>query len=165
MGTNMTSQFDQRVRPDVVVSIPYSGTHFLKHHFGGHCIHATGCWSSLMMRLQRKKPDAHIYVPVRRPEHVWTSWTRRKENPDIAHFMSGWYNLHALSLVRYVDFIDIDARDDPRISDWTPRGNLKHYPYEARELPTRFRNVLHCIPFVQERYGLPIEPDELGHSE
>jgi hypothetical protein len=162
MDTNMTSQSDPKARRKIVCSIPHSGTHFLRHHFNCTSLHVCAHWGSVMRRLPA---DAHIIVPLRKPAHVWHSWGRRMENPDLAYFMQGWYNLHAMSLIFDLDFIDLEAQDDPRITDWTPRGTLDEYEFTPKLLPYKHRNVLHQIPFVQERYGLPVKPDEFCDSE
>lgn len=162
MDTNMTLQSVPKARPDVIVSVPHSGTHFLKHHFGCESIHANVPWHSIMRRLPA---NARILVPLRKPEDVWASWGKRYEHPDLAHFLSGWYIIHALSLVCDIDFININAQVDKRISEWTPRGILEEYPYTPKPLPKNFRNGLYLLPYVNQHFGLPAEPDELGNSE
>jgi hypothetical protein len=148
-------------REAIIVSIPHTGTRFLKERLGiEKSVHTHSKWESLYKQVEGKQ----IIAPLRHPNDVWESWARRKNPPGTgrkahdsvmepfpyATFFSAWYNMHTLDMMFDVDFICVDKCDDPRITDWTPvgDGDKGSVVRPATELLP-----LYYLPFVRSRYG------------
>jgi len=134
----------------IIVSVPHTGTRFLKKRLGikDH-IHTVALWEHLLEKTEGRT----IISPLRNPVSVWRSTTRRWVTPDIPldthSFLRSWYMLHALSLVRDIDFIAIDKQQDERITDWAPVGKGD----EGRAVhPDIDLKPLYELPFIKEFY-------------
>jgi hypothetical protein len=137
----------------IIVTIPHTGTRFLQERLGiKQYVHTVINWPILCRRIENKK----IISPLRPPIKVWKSWARRRNPKNEAfpyiEFTSAWYTMHALDLMYEVDFIDLEAKNDPRISDWTPIGNEDYGPYELPEINL---NPIYKLPFVTRFYDKP----------
>lgn len=132
----------------IIVSIPHTGTRFLQERLGVEkSVHTISKWSSLYHQVEGKQ----IIAPLRHPNNVWGSWARRKKDPfPYAEFFSAWYLMHTLDMLFDVDFICLDKRDDPRITDWTPLGHDGPGPYG---LPLIELRPLFFLPFVNRHYS------------
>ena len=138
--------------PDhIIVSVPHSGTRFLKERLGvkDH-VHTTGYWSELVQLLENKK----AIVPLRKPASVWRSWCRRHEagNFPYGEFFLAWGALHALDQTMELDVICVDKQEDSRIVDWAPVGNEDQN--RARwELIKADLRPLYKLPIIYRHYG------------
>lgn len=139
--------------PDIIVSVPHSGTRFLKERLSiAHHCHTHTNWRKLYEEIQGK----HIIVPLRRPDEVWRSWCRRRD-PDsvlmwVGAFFQGWCILHTLDQMYELDFICIDKQEDLRISDWSKVGDGDENGPRWKLLKVDLR-PLYKLPFVQEHYS------------
>ena len=131
----------------IIVSIPHTGTRFLQERLGVEkSVHTITKWSSLYHQVEGKQ----IIAPLRHPTNVWKSWARRMREPfPYAEFFSAWYLMHTLDMLFDVDFICLDKRDDPRITDWTPIGHDDFGPYG---LPLIELRPLFFLPFVRRHF-------------
>ena len=137
---------------EIIVSIPYTGTRFLKERLGiDKHVHTIVDWNSLTREIEGK----HIIAPLRNPKDVWASdvrrWLKWDAEDNIPRFVAAWYVMHTLTLIRDVDFIPVDLQQDNRITDWTPvsgeleRNNKKH--------PQICLRRIYALPFVGKYYG------------
>lgn len=135
----------------IIVSVAGSGTRFLSDRLGirGN-IHSAAHWDTLIEQVNGKK----IYTPLRDPYKVWLSWCKRwrkaKESVPVEQFFASWFNLHALSLIYNIDFVNIEAQDDPRITNWTPIGKTE--PCECTVPPIRL-GPIYGLPFVKSSFS------------
>ena len=135
----------------LIVSIRNSGTRFLQERLGiSSNIHVDVAWDELIRRCQGEK----IYVPMRKPRAIWKSWSRRAGNerpfPETRFVVSFW-QMHALSLVKDLDFIAVDLQEDERITDWGPVG---HNDLGKGSHPiTLDMRPIDNLPFVKRLYG------------
>jgi hypothetical protein len=145
----------------VIVSIPHTGSRFLSARLAiDEIVHTELSWSELI-----KKTAGKVLVsPLRRPEDVLKSAVRRTppELPlDVAGWFHCWYMMHALTLIRNIDFIVLEDMEDPRIFDWSPvgkddKGSLApdgRPMYHDRPVPPLPLDKIHELPFVRARYG------------
>jgi hypothetical protein len=132
----------------IIVSIPHTGTRFLQQRLGVEkSVHTISKWGSLYNQVEGKQ----IFAPLRHPTDVWKSWARRKKGPfPYAEFFSAWYIMHTLDMLFDVDFICLDKRDDPRITDWAPIG--QDDPGNPG-VPLIELRPLFSLPFVKKHYG------------
>jgi hypothetical protein len=139
--------------PDpIIVSIPHTGTRFLKERLGidAH-VHTSTNWDA----VYRQARNRQVIAPLRKPTDVWRSWCRRRDDGDplrwAPHFFSAWYIMHALDMLFDVDFICVDKQDDPRIDDWEPFGgsDQSHAGWKLHRVDLR---VLYKLPFVYNNY-------------
>ncbi len=134
----------------IIVSIPYTGTRFLKKHLNiQESVHTYTPWTRLLELVDGRT----IIAPLRDPAKNWTSWARRWTDELLDHqirvFVQSWYTMHALTLICDVDFIPVDLQQDDRITDWTPIGDE-----DTGSLVYKFRtDFLYNLPFVQKYYG------------
>ena len=143
------------MKKPVIVSVPHTGTRFLKSHFNADHVHTMYPWNELLERLEGYD---HLIVPLRHPKEVWESWCRRDKfnNPHrIAIWYACWWNLHALSLVTDLDVICIDKKDDERIKDWKIVGHDPGYSKYAR-VDIALSTLWH-LPIVAENYEVDPE--------
>jgi len=137
----------------IIVSVPYTGTRFLKERLGvNEHIHTVVSWDALVERLEGKE----IIAPLRNPYDVWGStirrWVKLDHDTHIPNFISAWYVMHALTLIKKITFIPVDLKIDPtgEIKDWTKvtgekdRHNKKYYPISLRGI--------YLLPFVKKYY-------------
>ena len=139
---------------EIVVSIPYSGTRFLKERLGitEHVHTIIFGWDALIRETEGKK----LVAPLRDPKAVWESTVRRYNRWDatdnIPIFFTAWFMMHALSVIRDIEFIPVDLQISDRITDWTPIGgeedmcNTKCYPMCLRRI--------YSLPFVKQFYPI-----------
>lgn len=141
---------------NIIVSIPHTGTRFLKERLGiDKHIHTIVDWDSLMREIEGK----YIIAPLRNPKDVWMSdvrrWLKWDAEDNVSRFVAAWYVMHALTLFRDIDFIPVDLQQDDRITDWTPvsgeldRNNKKH--------PQICLRRIYALPFVERYYGNGVE--------
>jgi hypothetical protein len=148
-------------RPNIIVSIPHMGTRFLSARLGiEDKTHTQSNWEQLVEKTAGK----NIIAPLRHPMAALRSAVRRTP-PELAFDVVGWvhcfYMMHCLTLQRYVDFIEIEAQADPRITDWSPVGHndvdsmfVGGRPmYDDRELPALDLGKIFELPFVEQHYG------------
>ena len=140
---------------NVVVSIPYTGTRFLKTRLRilRH-VHTTCSWQQITSEVA----DYNIIAPLRDPKDCWDSATRRWRDLttpfDVSRFIQGWMMMHAVTLWRQVDFIPVDLQHDKRITDWTPIGDTD--PGKAtRYEPAIDLKFIYELPFVKQYYHGP----------
>jgi hypothetical protein len=98
--------------------------------------------------MRRLKKEPVIIAPIRDPKAVWVSWSRRGKTE--LEFMRSFYTMHALSLIREIDFIAVDLKQDLRITDWTPIGEDdpgKTFPVQNFDC-----RPLYQLPFVKQFY-------------
>jgi hypothetical protein len=57
--------------------------------------------------------------------------------------------MHALTLVREIDFIAVDLQEDPRITDWSPIGHNDNG--EAKHPDIKLSHI-YKLPFVERFY-------------
>lgn len=135
----------------IVVSVPYTGTRFLRERFGTKLsVHTFTPWDRLLEIIQGHK----VVVPLRRPEDNWQSWARRwrQDEPidhQIGEFNRSWYKLGMLDQVMELDLIPVDLQEDSRIQNWDPvgkedSGDNKH-PYDVSHL--------YELRFIKKYYG------------
>jgi hypothetical protein len=139
-------------RDTIIVSIPHSGTRFLKERFAiEQHIHTIEPWEKICEAVEGK----NIIAPLRSPMNVFRSWCRRrapKEPFPYTAMVGAWYVMHALTLVlANIDFINIDKAKDSRITDWRPVGGKDPGDWSLRELTDI--HALHKIPFVRKHFG------------
>lgn len=136
----------------IVISIPYSGTRFLRRRLEiPESAHVYTPWKRLMELIEGKK----ILAPIRNPADNWNSWARRwpKDQPiekQVGTFVRCWYTMHALTLIRDIEWypIDIPELRNESIKDWSPvghddPGDNKH-PFET--------DFIYDLPFVKQFY-------------
>lgn len=134
------------------MSIPHTGTRFLKERLGieDH-VHTNINWAALTTKIHNRK----IIAPLRRPNTCWRSWCRRRDDGEVLrwapHFFASWYIMHTLDQLYDIDYICVDKRDDPRIEDWKEVGNedQDHAGWVLHKVDLR---VLYKIPFVNRHY-------------
>ena len=138
----------------IIVSVPHTGTRFLAERLGiKDRVHTVFPWENILKKVEGKK----IIAPLRRPRDAWKSKIRRM-NPELlaentVGWFNSWYMLHALSLVKEIDFIPVDLKQDPRITDWTPvtgEGHLNNT--EFLDVGINLRK-LYDLPFVKRFYN------------
>lgn len=140
--------------PDpIIVSIPHTGTRFLKDRLGiEEHVHTNANWVRILERVNGKR----IVSPLRSPYQVWRSWCRRRDEPSInnwvGHFFASFYQMHALDQMFDIDFVCVDKREDERIEDWSRvgDGDPDHVKWKLHRVDLR---VLYKIPFVNEHYA------------
>lgn len=137
---------------DLIVSIPQTGTRFLRERLGVRdFVHTIESWEQLVGKTEGR----NIVSPLRSPAACWASSTRRwtTSRPfDTELWLHSWYMMHALSLVRDIDFIVIEKRDDPRISDWSKVGDRDEG--KNRSIPDIGLRHIYELPFVKARYDI-----------
>lgn len=140
--------------PDrTIVSVPHSGTRFLKERLGIETHVHTNCnWNALWERVHNKE----IIVPLRSPDAVWRSWCRRRNHPDIgkwvASYFISWGMMHTLDQLLELDFICVDKANDPRIDNWERIGD-KDESVAGWKLHNIDLRPIYKIPLVQRHYG------------
>ena len=139
--------------PDpIIVSIPHTGTRFLKERLGieDH-VHTHTNWNALWKQIHNRS----LIAPLRNPTSVWRSWCRRRDDGDVLrwapHFFASWYVMHTLDQMLDVEFVCIDKQEDQRITDWGKVGDAdqSHAGWKLHRVDLR---VLYKIPFVQRHY-------------
>ena len=105
-------------------------------------------WSHLAKKLDGAD---QIYVPMRHPHDVWTSWCRRRrlssEN-QIMLWHRSWYQLHTLDMMYDLDVICVDK--DERVAGIPVIG---HDPgYDTFDLVDVSLNSLWQLPIVNRHY-------------
>ena len=136
----------------IIVSIPHTGTRFLKERLGiEEHIHTHTNWRTLWGRVENRT----IIAPLRRPDHVWRSWCRRRDGPEIANwcgsFFMAWGIMHTLDQMMEVEFVCLDKKEDPRISDWSRIGDGDSYHARWKLHKADLRS-LYKLPFVHRHY-------------
>lgn len=137
----------------IIVSIPHSGTRFLKKRLGiEEHVHTHTNWNTLLKRVRGRT----IISPLRNPDAVWRSWCRRRnvelDKFPLIEFAAGWYVMHTLAQMFEVDFIPVDKQEDRRIRDWSKVGDRDESAalWKAHRIDLR---ALYKLPYVQEHYG------------
>jgi len=139
---------------EIVVSIPHSGTRFLKERLSidAHVHTNIFGWDALIRETKGKK----LVAPLRDPQAVWKSTVRRYNKWDatdnISNFFNSWFMMHALSLIRDIEFIPVDLQISDRITDWTPVGGEEDQ-CNTKCYPTCLRRI-YVLPFVQKYYPI-----------
>lgn len=135
----------------IVVSVPHSGTRFLKERLGvDEHVHSHRPWKDVLKRIEGK----HVYVPLRNPKMVWHSWCRRNNKDPLwfaPEFFAAWFNIHTLDQVFDLDFICLDKQNDARIKDWGRVGGndasrLGHEIYSVDMQP------IYKLPYINRYY-------------
>ena len=136
----------------IVVSVPHTGTRFLKERLSiEEHVHTNTNWDALYRRVKNRK----LIVPLRNPSTVWRSWCRRRDDRDplswAPSFFSAWYMMHTLDQLFDLDIICIDKQEDERITDWRRIGNADqdHANWKLHKADLR---VLYKIPLVYRNY-------------
>jgi len=139
--------------PKIVVSVPHSGTRFIKKRLGiADHVHTNAPWKALWEQVEGRD----IIVPLRSPSDVWRSWCRRWPDKDVLKWAGGffvsWTVLHTLDQMCELDVICVDKQQDPRITDWraegdqdASNGNWKLHKVDLRPL--------HKLPIVERNFG------------
>ena len=142
----------------IIISVPHSGTRFLKKRLGiEQHVHANANW----LKLVEDIGDKQIIAPLRSPESVWRSWCRRRHSDDltnwVAQFFASWFVLHALDQLYDIDYICVDKREDSRITDWTKVGDQdeNHGQWKLHKVDLR---PLFKLPLVQKHYSSWAKP-------
>jgi len=134
----------------IIVSIPHSGTRFLKKRLGieDH-MHVGPDWYMLWERVQNRP----IVVPLRSPSEIWRSWCRRNspEKFPYSQFFVAWGCLHALDQLCELDVICIDKQEDQRISDWSEVGSEDAGVANWKLLKVDLRPLFE-LPIVERHY-------------
>jgi len=135
----------------IIVSIPHTGTRFLRRRMRTkRYIHVTEPWDKLVETLTGRE----VISPLRSPQSVWRSYSRRWVDPDspidTIGFINNWYTMHTLTLFFDIDFIPVDLQQDKRITDWSPIGER-----DAGDAvhPDIDLSKVYQLPFVQKWYG------------
>ena len=137
----------------IVVSVPHSGTRFIKDRLGvrDHVL-TNASWTKLWAEVEGR----HLIVPLRSPADVWRSWCRRWPDKEVLNwapsFFVSWTVLHTLDQLCELDVICIDEQKDPRITDWRAvgdqdanNGNWKLHKVDLR--------ALYKLPIVYQNFG------------
>jgi hypothetical protein len=107
------------MQDSIIVSIPHTGTNFIGQQLDiSHRVHSHAPWDVLLREIGHKK----IITPIRHPFNVWDSWCKRyASEPGFAYTTWGfaWKSMDILDHSFFVDFIDLEAKTDPRIDDWS----------------------------------------------
>lgn len=140
---------------DLIVSIPHTGSRFLRERLGiEEIVHTERNWHDLI----NKTAGHHLIAPLRNPMSVLSSAVRRTPPElimfDEAGWIHNWYMMHALTLIRQVDFIVLEHESDPRITDWSPVGHNDdgERPIYNRPLPPMDLGKIYELPFVVAAY-------------
>ena len=143
--------------PNFVVSVPYTGTRFLKARFGGLShVHTYTNWWDLLKACEGKI----LVAPLRDPSLVWASWCRRRiggNNKDplkvLGDFLHAWFKLHLLHERFEIQYVCVDKKHDPRIKDWRPvgAGEFAGSPPGYHQVDLR---PIYDMPFIQTRYKI-----------
>lgn len=141
----------------IIVSIPHTGSRFLRERLGiEEIIHTELSWREL---VNKTAGLGDLVSPLKPPMAVLKSAVRRTP-PELAFDQAGWihnwYMMHALSMIRTINFIDLLAQDDPRITDWSPVGHNdggNRPMYDDRPMPDMDLGRIYELPFVKRRYG------------
>lgn len=143
-------------QPDIVVSIPSTGSRFLARAFGlserFHIQHTAVRWTDLIEGIKGKE---HIVVPLRHPYSVWHSWCSRgnlSEPNMVANWFRAWYHLHALDMCMELDVVPVDKREDPRITSWEKVGFDDPKKTANYELVDVHWKGLMSMPIVRRHY-------------
>lgn len=144
-----TDQIRSPTSRSLVVSVPHSGTRFLKQLLGGcNACHSMSDWCEVIHSAKRAD---HIYVPMRHPHDVWTSWCRRRRLSSANQIMlwhRSWYQLHALDMMFDLDIVCVDK--DERV---TKNPVVGHDPgYSKFDLVDVSLNSLWELPIVNRHY-------------
>lgn len=135
----------------IIVSVPHTGSRFLQARLGiNGMIHTKSDWEYILFRTQGRQ----VVTPLRSPLDNWLSWSRKARELQMQHvaeWYDCWYKLHALSQITTIDFICVDKRTDPRITDWTPVGH-NATANNVHALPTL--KFIYELPFVKAYYNL-----------
>jgi hypothetical protein len=141
-------------REAVILSVPHTGTRFLKERLGiEHHVHANSGWMGMYdFCLDREA----IYVPLRRPHEVWRSWCRRHYGREplewAGQFFAGWFNVNALSKLFPVEFIAVDRPGHPLIDDWTRVGQFEGRATDWKLHKCDLR-IIYTLPYIVDIYG------------
>lgn len=142
----------------IIISVPHTGTRFLKERLGihEHC-HTNANWR----HIERQVHGKQIVTPLRNPSDVWRSWCRRRHRDDltkwVAQFFVSWGVLHTLDQMYDIDYICIDKCEDPRIDDWSKVGDKDESVADWRPHGIDLR-PLFKLPLVQEHYSSWAKP-------
>ena len=140
---------------DIIVSIPHTGSRFLRERLGiDEIVHTERNWHDLI----NKTAGHYLISPLRDPVSVLRSAVKRTPPElafDIAGWIHNWYMMHALTRIRHIDFIVIAQQADPRITDWTPVGHDDdgERPIYDRPYPAIDLGKIYELPFVDGVYG------------
>lgn len=135
----------------IVVSIPHTGTRFLKERLGiEHHVHTHKSWEIICKEIAGKR----LVSPLRHPLNVWKSWAKRHRVTRFPYigFAASWYLMHTLDMLYEIDFIDLEVKTDPRIKNWSRVGDDDVEVTVEDTLPPGDFNQLYKLPFVQRFY-------------
>ena len=136
----------------LIVSIPHSGTRFLKERLGiGENVHTYQDWYFLIEKVTGRE----LIAPLRDPLSVWESWSKRYANFPYFTFAFHWYGMHVLDQLYDIDFICLEQKSDPRIKDWSSVGSekLEYNNPGALQSPPADISALFALPFVKRHYN------------
>ncbi len=136
----------------ICVSIPHTGTRFIQKRLRTRYVtHTTAAWDSILELCK----DRYIIAPLRDPKACWASTVRRMKEPNdpehLSKFYQAWYTMHALSLIREIDFIPVDLKQDPRITDWEVVGSDDLTIND--KAPGIYFKSIYQLPFVKKYYS------------
>jgi hypothetical protein len=129
----------------IIVSVPHSGSHFLKKHLQATHIHHTWLEWDGLVRLC--KEAEHIYVPLRHPRDIFESWGKRKQMNNPTQWYRAWIHLQALDDLFDLDIVAVDQQKDERIRCWRPENHVT---------TSQQRGALESSVFWEPLLGLPI---------
>ena len=137
---------------NLIISIPHTGTRFLRDQLGiDRFIHTARSWDFIMKEIEGKK----LIAPLRSPKACWKSATRRQQKGrifDIAKWVRSWYIMHALTLIRDIEFVIIERRTDPRVENWAKVG--QNDPGDNKSVPAIDLKPIYALPFVRPHYSI-----------
>jgi hypothetical protein len=120
----------------IIISVPHTGTHFLKRELGVPTAEHT--WVSWDKLIERCDSHEHIYVPMRHPLKVRNTWAGRGRlgnEEGVMRWWKSWFQLQALDELYGLDIIAVDRQTDPRIKNWAKERSM------PRPLPDSWRKV------------------------
>lgn len=135
----------------IIVSVPHSGTRFLKKRLDVRDnAHTTLPWGRLWEWCSMER---EIIVPLREPADVFRSWCRRNNPKSFPYgeFFMAWGQLHALDQMIELDVICVDQCSDPRITDWTQEGHGDG-AYAGWKLHKADLRPVYKLPIVERHY-------------
>lgn len=139
----------------LIVSVPHSGTRFLKSRFGWRDHrHTITSYERLISDIEAW--DHKIIIPLRHPQDVLRSWFSRQKHRQtywLTQFVMAWTHLQHVHDACDSEVVTIEGQDHFEITDWTPVGDTdKKYDNCVEKADYIDITPIFALPIIQQRY-------------
>lgn len=134
------------IRKEFIISVPHTGTRFLKKHLDLQHMHTSVPWGRIIQKVEKYD---RLHCPLRDPQDVWRSWCRRRPGQDpmriLNNFWSAWSQLNRLDQRYQIRYHQVELLDGERI------GEGEHQDNQWTLHKVDLRPFYH-FPFMEGRY-------------